>query len=206
MWAEIKERDTGEIHYRGEVSLVQSAPGDRFYVAYDAMTCQYLPVDRYDVCITPTAPTVGMSSRATAIPPTDGTPGARCIRCGDIGADADLGNVCLECDYDTEGAWEAPTDHAGTPINAGARVEVLTLRETGTVQHTGNVVDDGTITVRMDDGNGTRNVTPTACNVIDPIDTPTAQERRAAQGVADFLNAPGATIARRLEGTDIGRA
>lgn len=194
MWADIKDKDTGELHYRGPIALLQSAPGDRWYVGYDALTCQYLPIDRYDVCVMATAPTVGMSSTPTAIPPTDGTPGARCKRCGDLGADADLGGLCLECDYDTEGDYDVPTDHAGTPVVARARVELLDTGDRGTVVHTGNVVDDGTVRVSLDGARGTVGAAPNRLNVIDPhgdTDTGTTGDTTTHTG-SRAIPAPGA--------------
>lgn len=130
----------------------------------------------------------------------------RCIRCGDLGADPDLGNLCLECDYDTSGDYDAPTDHAGTVIAARARVELLDDHDKGTVTHTGNVTDDGTVTVMLDGARGTRGIAPHRLNVITPDAPHTGSRAVPAPGALAHTDAPSASVARRLQGTDIGRA
>lgn len=194
MWVEITDTHTGELHYRGYVSLLET--GARIqdgatYVAYDALTCQYLPADRYRIRATDKAPALA-ALQQTATPPTTAPMDARCIRCGDIGADAELGNVCLDCDYDTEGEYDAPTDHAGTVVTARARVECLDDGNTGTVLHTGNVTDDGTVRVSITTGDGapsgTRDYAPDRLNVIDAQrDTGTAHTRSMATPDAGTL-------------------
>jgi hypothetical protein len=209
MWAEITDTHTGELHYRGNVSRVETGARERdgaTYVAYDAMTCQYLPSDRYVISLSTRRPD---GATETAPPPTDDAPRAveaRCIRCGNIGADPDLGNVCLDCDYDTGGDYDAPTDHAGTVIAARARVELLDDHDKGTVTHTGNVLDDGTVTVMLDGARGTRGIAPHRLNVITPDAPHTGSRAIPAPGALAHTDAPSASVARALQGSDIGRA